>query len=83
MYDNKIVEPDEKPRNVEEIIIPPEKREEILNELRLSIKLHYKISKLQNGLTVSKFVTRKLIEINDLSSGLYFVNKNKDLKIQC
>ena len=25
---------DENPRNVEEIIIPPEKREEILNELR-------------------------------------------------
>ena len=35
---DKIVKPkhviDENPRNVEEIIIPPEKREEILNELR-------------------------------------------------
>ena len=36
--DDKIVKPkhviDENPRNVEEIIIPPEKREEILNALR-------------------------------------------------
>ena len=32
--DNKIVKPDENPRNVEEIIIPPAKREEILHELR-------------------------------------------------
>ena len=32
--DYKIVKPDENPRNVEEIIIPLEKREEILNELR-------------------------------------------------
>ena len=27
--DNKIVKPDENPRNVEEIIIPPEKRDRI------------------------------------------------------
>ena len=27
-------EPDEKPKSVEEIVIPPEKKEEILNELR-------------------------------------------------
>ena len=37
-YDNKIVKPklviDENPRNAEEIIIPPEKREEVLNELK-------------------------------------------------
>ena len=36
--DDKIIKPkhviDENPRNVEEIIIPPEKREEILNALR-------------------------------------------------
>ena len=36
-YDNKIVKPklviDENPRNAEEIIIPPEKRE-VLNELK-------------------------------------------------
>ena len=37
-YDNKIVKKkhvtDKNPRNFAEIIIPPEKREEILNELR-------------------------------------------------
>ena len=32
--DNKIVKPDEKPRNHEKIIIPLEKREEISKELR-------------------------------------------------
>ena len=32
--DNKIVKPDENPRNVEEIIIQLEKRYEILNKLR-------------------------------------------------
>ena len=37
---------------------------------------HYKIFKLLNYWNVSKFVTRKLIEVNDLSSGQYSVNKN-------
>ena len=32
--DHKIVELDENPRNIEEIIIPPEKRDEVLNKLR-------------------------------------------------
>ena len=36
----------------------------------------YKISKLLNDSTVSKFVTKKWVEINDLSSGQYSVNKN-------
>ena len=31
---DKIVKPDKNPRNVEEIVIPPEKRKKILNELR-------------------------------------------------
>ena len=37
---------------------------------------HYKISKLLNDSTVSKFVIRKWIKINDLSSGQYSGNKN-------
>ena len=37
---------------------------------------HYKISKLLRHSTVSKFVTKKWIEVNDLLSGQYFVNKN-------
>ena len=34
---------DENPRNVEEIIIPPEKREEILNKLKENFTLIYEI----------------------------------------
>ena len=37
---------------------------------------HCKISKLLNELTVSKFVTRKWIQVNYLTGGQYFVNKN-------
>ena len=37
---------------------------------------HYKISELLNDLTVSKFVTEKWVEVNDLSSGQYSVNKH-------
>ena len=37
---------------------------------------HYKISELLNDSTVSKFLTRKWIKINDLSNGQYSVNKN-------
>ena len=32
------MKPDENPRNVEEVIIPSEKRDEILNELRKLLK---------------------------------------------
>ena len=37
---------------------------------------HYKISKLLNDSTVSKFMTKKWIEVNDLSNGQYSINKN-------
>ena len=37
---------------------------------------HHKIYKLLNNSTVSKFVTRKWIEANDLSDGQYSVNEN-------
>ena len=37
---------------------------------------HYKISKLLTDSTVSKFVTKIWIEVNDLSSGQYSDNKN-------
>ena len=43
----------------------------------------YKICKLLNVSTVSNFVTKKSIEINDLSSGQYSFNKNISLKLQC
>ena len=33
----------------------------------------YKVSKQLNDLTVSKLVTKKWIEVNDLSSGIYLI----------
>ena len=36
----------------------------------------YKISKLLNDSTVSKVATKKWVEVNDLSTGQYSVNKN-------
>ena len=41
---------------------------------------HYKISKLLNNSTVSKVVTKKWIEVNDLSSSQYSDNKNVRFK---
>ena len=37
---------------------------------------HFKVFKLLSGSTVSKFVTRKWIELKSLSGGQYSVNKN-------
>ena len=37
---------------------------------------HHEISKLLNDSTVSKFVTRTWIEVNDWSGGQYSLNKN-------
>ena len=36
---------------------------------------NYKISKLSNNSTVPRFVTKKWVEVNDLSSGQYYVYK--------
>ena len=41
---------------------------------------HYKISKLLNVSTLSKFLTIKQTEVNDLPSGQYSVNKKKRFK---
>ena len=37
---------------------------------------HYKISELSNDSAVSNYVTKNWIEVNDLSSGQYYFNKN-------
>ena len=37
---------------------------------------HYEISKLLNNSTVSKFVAKRWIKVNDLSRGQYSDNKN-------
>ena len=48
------MKPDENPWNVEEIIIPLEKREKFIN-----MKMErYEISKLLNDSTASRFVTK-------------------------
>ena len=41
---------------------------------------HQKITKLLNDSTLSKFVTKKCVEVNDLSGGPYSVNKKKRFK---
>ena len=40
----------------------------------------YKISRLLNDSTVSKFMTRKWVEVNDLRNDQYSINKNIRLK---
>ena len=80
-YNDKIM----KANPVEEIIIPPEKREEILNQIKTSIirMEHFKISKILNDSVVSKFVTRKQMKVNDLSSRQYSVNSiNKIIRFK-
>ena len=68
----------EKQKLAEEIIILPEKKRRNIKQIKkIIMKMeHYKISKLLNDSTVSKFVTRKWVEVNDSSSGQYSVNKN-------
>ena len=78
---NKTVKPKPKPdenlRDVEEIIIPPEKQNKYCaNQDKYCKMEHYKIFKLLNDSTVSKFVTKKWIEVNKLSHAQYSVSKN-------
>ena len=81
---DKIVKPkhviDENLRNVAEIIIPPEKREKNIKQIKTSIiKLeHYKISKISNDSIVSKLVTKKWIEANHFWGVQYSLNKNRN-----
>ena len=56
---------------VEEIIIPSEKKRWNIKQIKTSIIIqmeNYKIFKLLNDSSVSKFVTKKWVEANDLSS---------------
>ena len=72
---DKIVKP------VEENFFSRKKRRNII-QFKISIKKmeHYKISKLLDRSFISKFLTRKWIEVNDLSSSQYSVNKNLRFK---
>ena len=64
---------DENSNNIEEITIPPEKKEISIKWVKTSIiKMeYYKISRLINDSTVSKFAASKWIKVNDLSGSQY------------
>ena len=67
----------EKQESVKEIFIPLKKRGNIKQiEKSITNMEHYQISKLLNDSTGSKFVTKKWVNVNYLSSGQYSVNKN-------
>ena len=76
--DDKIV----KQEAVKEIMTPLKKRIWNTKETEKSIikKQHYKISKLLNDSTVSKFVTKKRVRVNDLWSSQHSANKNVRFK---
>ena len=79
---DKIVKPkyviNENSRNVEELIAPPEKREEILNKLRQVLKKWNTVKYLTYWKIQSSW--QKWIKVNALWSGQYSVNKNITFK---
>ena len=60
--------PDVNSRSIEEIINPPEKREEILNEL-IKVFKKWNAINLSNDSNVSNSVMKKWIEVNHVSVG--------------
>ena len=62
-------------RNIEQILAPPEKWEETLRQI---LKKWNNMEYLED-FSVLKFVTRKWIEVNDLSSGQYSVKQKYKL----
>ena len=76
--------PNENLRDVEVIIVLPEKKTRNNERIKASIYKveRYKISRSLSDSIVSSFVTKKCIEVNDLSRGQYSVNKNIRLRNQ-
>ena len=76
--------PNENLRDVEVITVLPEKKTRNNERIKASIyKMErYKISRSLSDSIVSSFVTKKCIEVNDLSRGQYSVNKNIRLRNQ-
>ena len=62
-------------RNIEQILAPPEKWEETLRQ----ILQKWNNMEYLEDFSVLKFVTRKWIEVNDLSSGQYSVKQKYKL----
>ena len=75
--------PAENSKNVQGVIIPPEKMRTNMKQIKaVIIKIeHHKTSKLQNDSAVSKSLTTQWIKVNDLLGGQYSVNKNIRFKI--
>ena len=63
-------------RNVEEIVILPENGKAIPSNFKTNIIKWNTKKLLSNDSTVSKFATRKRIEVNDLPGGQHSVNRN-------
>ena len=76
--------PNENLRDVKVIIVLPEKKTRNNERIKASIyKMEcYKISRSLSDSIVSSFVTKKCIEVNNLSRGQYSVNKNIRLRNQ-
>ena len=76
---NKIAEKIVKPKPASKVIISYSTREKarytIWFKTSILKKEHHKISNLLNDSTVSEIVTRKWIDVNDLSNSQYSMNK--------
>lgn len=64
-----------------QVIVPSrEKRQEIIHDLRIIYNVIYKAPKLLIDSTVSRFLEREWIEVNNLSSDHFSVNKKVRFK---
>ena len=72
------MKPDENLRNCWRNCYSTRKRQEILNKLRQVLLLKWSTIKWFNWIKI--FDKKKWVEVNDLSSGQYFVNKNISFK---
>ena len=85
--DNKIVKPkpviDENSRIVERNNHSTRKDKRNIEWIKTSITKWNTLIKLLNDWIVSKFVTKKCIEVNDVLSGQYSINKNIRFIIPC
>ena len=79
----------EKTKGIEEIYIPPEKRQQIIDDLKLiehhCIKMEFQkianfFDKTPDDKKLPRFVTKKWIEVYDQSGGNYNVNKEIRIK---
>ena len=78
------MKPAENLRNVEQVIIPSEKKKKLIESRIVFKKMqHCKLSKLLNDSTASQFVARKLIEVNDYRVLHILKTRISNLKAPC